>query len=85
MAHTIEATVHERGNGLPDVGDFVAGNDGEVYRVLKFRGPIQTGRAPGAGNWIRAEVELADWSDVNDDSEPTCSARIESDDAEDGH
>ena len=68
------ATVYEKGNGMPDVGDYVSGNDGEVYRVVEFTGPIQTGRSRGAGDWVRATVELADWSDVTDDTEPrwTC-------------
>lgn len=75
------AIIREQGNGLPDVGDYVAGNDGEVYRVLSIHGPIQTGRSPGAGDWVRAAVELADWDDVTDDTEPTCTAVL--DDGED--
>jgi hypothetical protein len=74
------AIIKERGNGFPDVGDYVAGAEGEVYSVTEFRGPIQTS---GGGNWIRAVVELADWSDVTDDNEPICGCTLddESDDA----
>ncbi len=69
------ATIEERGNGLADVGDYVAGDDGEVYRVVSITGPIHTG-GTGAGNYVHATVTLADWTDVDHDSEPTCSAVI---------
>lgn len=72
----MDAAIYERGNGLPDVGDFVAGDDGEVYTVTRFRGPIHTSGA-GGGNYIYGEIELADWSDVDDDNEPLCSAVLE--------
>lgn len=78
----ITAIIREHGNGLPDVGDFVAGNDGEVYRVLSIDGPIQTGRSPGAGHWVRATVALADWDDVTDDTEPTCTAVLDDEEEE---
>lgn len=75
------AIIKEHGNGFPDVGDYVAGDDGEVYRVVSIDlGAIQTGRSPGASSWVRATVELADWDDVDDDTEPTCSAVIEEED-----
>lgn len=73
---TVAATIHEHGNGLADVGDFVAGDDGEVYRVVELTGPIHTGGRPGASNYMHATVELADWDEVSDDEEPTCSAVI---------
>jgi hypothetical protein len=62
-----EATIEERGNGFPDVGDYVPGDDGQLYRIDALDGRIQTGRAPGAANWVRATVTLADWDDVGDD------------------
>lgn len=74
----MNATITERGNGFPDVGDYVAGDDGEVYRVVRWThdGRIFTGR-PGAGNSICAEVELADWDDIDDaEGDMTCSAEI---------
>jgi hypothetical protein len=75
-----KATIQERGNGLPDVGDYVSGDDGNLYRVTSLGGTIHTGR-PGQGNYVYGEVELADWSDVDDDSEPVCSAVLSEDEA----
>ncbi len=75
------ARITERGNGLVDVGDYVPGNDGELYRVLALSGAIQTG-GPGGGNWIRATVELADWSDCAEGEESTCLATVDAEDEE---
>ena len=64
---TYKATIQERGNGFCDVGDYVSGNDGELYRVVRFVGRIQTGQSgSGAPNYIHAEVEPADWSKLSD-------------------
>lgn len=60
---TIEATIHERGNGLPDVGDHVAGDDGELYEVVEI-GRIHCGPS-GSGNYMYAHVRLVDWSDIS--------------------
>lgn len=65
---TIHATIHEAGNGFPDVGDYVPGTDGELYRVVKTSGHIHTS-APGAANYIYADVVLADWGDCADGDE----------------
>lgn len=62
------ATIYERGNGFPDVGDYVPGSDGNLYKVVKL-GRIETGRSPGASNWMLAKVELAEWSDCEDEEE----------------
>lgn len=74
------ATIYEQGNGLADVGDYVAGNDGEVYVVVELLhgGRIET-HGPGCGNSVDAVVALADWSDVNDDNEPVCGAVLHGD------
>lgn len=74
----IKATISEQGNGFPDVGDYVTGNDGEVYEVLSLGPRIET-RGPGAGNCIPGcELQLADWTDdITDDNEPTCSAVLD--------
>jgi hypothetical protein len=72
---TMHAKISERGNGLPDVGDYVAGDDGEVYEVVALETLIHTG-GPGAGNYVYGDVELADWADVTDDTEPRCSAEV---------
>ena len=66
---TMSATIEERGNGLPDAGDYVPGDDGQLYRVVSTDGSVQTGRAPGRPNWIRATVAPADWSDCEEDAE----------------
>ena len=50
--------------------------------MLSIDGPIQTGRSPGAGAWVRATVELADWDDVTDDTEPTCTAVLDDEEPE---
>jgi hypothetical protein len=63
----LDATIEERGNGLPDVGDYVPGDDGELYRVVSMSSRIETGRCPGAGDWVNAKVELADWDDCDED------------------
>lgn len=74
----IRATIEERGNGFAGLGEYVAGDDGEVYRVVTLlrHGHIET-HGPGAPNTIEAEVELADWDDVTDETEPYCSAVID--------
>ena len=71
------ATIYEKGNGFPSVGEYVSGDDGEPYRVISLGvGYIQTG-SPGVGNRIEGcEVELADWRDVYDD--PVSSAVLDS-------
>jgi len=58
-----EATIEERGNGFPDVGDYVPGDDGQLYRVVTLTRRIETGTSSGAANWMGATVEEADWDD----------------------
>jgi hypothetical protein len=70
--------VQERGNGFPEVGDFVAGADGDVYRVQAFEGPIHTGPA-GSPNWLWAKLAPALWCEVTDDTEPKCTVVLEDD------
>lgn len=64
-AETVEAVIEERGNDLPTAGDYVPG-EGELWRVVSV-GQIQTGAAPGLGNWVRATVALAEWDDCEED------------------
>jgi hypothetical protein len=67
---TTEVRIVEQGNGLPDVGDYVPGPDGELYRVVAFHdGYIQTGRWPGEGDWIRAHVVRAALDDCAEGEE----------------
>jgi len=64
----MKATIEERGNGLPDQGSYVAGDDGELYLIVEISTTIHTGNN---GNWVHARVELADWDDVSEDWETT--------------
>lgn len=67
----IECTIRERGNGLPgprDIGAYVPGDDGELYRLVSVSGPIHTGRA-GDDSYVHATVTRADWSDCNEGEE----------------
>jgi hypothetical protein len=70
---TLAATIEERGNGFADVGDYVTGDDGQLYRVVALEGPIHTGSS-GGSNYIHGRLEPADWDDVTDETEPTCAA-----------
>lgn len=65
---SLEATISERGNGFPDVGSYVPGDDGNLYRVVAT-GCIFTGNSPGVSNYMCAQVDEADWSDVDSDDE----------------
>ena len=71
------ATIHERGNGWAAAGDYVAGDDGELYRITSIEGPIHTGGC-GAGNYVYAMVEWCDWADITDEEADNmvCSATI---------
>lgn len=71
------AEIVERGNGLPQTGAYVGGDDGELYHIVSIENNINTGRRPGAGNWCRAEVELADWNDVEEDEIFPALAQVE--------
>ncbi len=60
------AEIVEQGNGFPNCGVYVPGDDGELYEVVKLESRINT-RHSSAGNWCRARVEWIDWSDVEED------------------
>ena len=75
MTHT-KATIEERGNGFPSVGDYVPDSEGGIYKVVAFEDRIQTGTAPGASNWVRATVEPADWSDCAEGDEFPASVNL---------
>ena len=62
--HTILATIAERGNGFPGPHDYVPGDDGELYRVVRAGARIET-QGAGAGNRCAGYLlALADWDDV---------------------
>ena len=66
-----KATIYERGNGFPEAGDYVAGDDGELYVVLTLgSGRIVTGSAGESSCIEGCTVALADWSDIDEDVEP---------------
>lgn len=62
------ATIQERGNGFPSAGDYVPGDDGNLYLIVSTGGNICT-HGPGVANDIEAVVELADWDDCDEDEE----------------
>lgn len=60
------AKIIEQGNGLPDCGDYVTGDDGELYVIIRIEDRINTGHHPGDGNWCRARVLPVDWDNVDE-------------------
>lgn len=78
---TIKATITELGNGLPDPGNLVPGDDGNLYHVIST-GHICTGSC-GSGDYIHAEVELADWDNLDEDEKPFPAQAVVDDDEED--
>jgi len=64
----IHATIIERGNGMPDVGALVPGDDGNLYRIETSTGHIQTG-GPGEGYRMSVTVSQADWDDTESDDD----------------
>lgn len=72
--------VFERGNGMPNVGDYVSAS-GDLYRVTAI-GRYETGRSPGMGMWALARLEWADWSDLTDEEAEAvvCSAKLDVED-----
>lgn len=70
------ATICEDGNGrYPVAGDYLTGDDGELYRVVDMGPRIVIGQ-PGTPNHIPGcAVELVDWSDCPEGSESRCRVR----------
>lgn len=62
------ATIYEQGNGLPEAGDYCAG-EGLLWLVESIDSRIQTGDT--CGNYVYATVTEADWSDCPEDEEHT--------------
>ena len=77
----VHATIQEHGNGFPDPGDYVPGDDGELYRVISI-GRIHTGARAGAADYMRVEVEPADWEDCEEGEEFEALAIVDEDTAE---
>lgn len=72
----MDATIYERGNGFPEVGDYViAGDDGtELFRIVALGSNIDTRSAWGNSIW--AEIESADWDDCPAGAEFPCRVEI---------
>lgn len=77
MSEQRRGTIEERGNGFPDLGDYVKGDDGEVYVVRRLGRSIETGRTGNPNVIPGCDLELADWANVDDDTEPTCTVVLE--------
>lgn len=79
----MKATIQERGNGFPSVGDYAPGDDGNLYRIVALSGRIQTAQS---SNYIYAEVESADWLDCPEEDEfPALVVLGEDEDSEENH
>lgn len=79
---TYDAIIHERGNGFPQVGEYVTGQDGKPYRIVRLIGPVLTGQRSGLPNRQYAILEGAGWDNITEEAEPYASAVILPDDAE---
>ncbi len=77
----MQAIVTDRGNGLPDVGDYVPGDDGNLYRIESIRGRIETGRHTGEGNWMRVNVAMVDWDSCEESEEFPAMVSVDDDEA----
>jgi hypothetical protein len=64
----ISANIYEQGNGLPEAGDYCAG-EGQLWLVESIDSRIQTGGPQG--NYIHATVSEANWSDCSEADEHT--------------
>lgn len=65
----MKATIQERGNGFPSTGDYVPGDDGNLYEVISIGPRIMTGGYSGASNYVHATVEVSDWEEVEEGEE----------------
>lgn len=77
-------TIEERGNGFPGIGDYVAGDDGQMYLITGMASHIHTGQASGCSNYVYATVEMADWDDVDENFESCGIAIVGTDESNEG-
>ncbi len=77
-AVTIRARITERGNGFPNVGDYVYDSATDTVYTVSSMGRIQTRQY--AGNWVDAELEDTGLSasDLTDEEfdDITCSVTV---------
>ena len=71
----MNATIYERGNGMPDVGDYVPGA-GALYRVLEC-GPVRAANYPGGSDWCLALVEAVEWDECPEGHEHPSSCVVD--------
>lgn len=55
---TVKALIHEQGQGFPNVGQYVPGDDGNSYRVTAIPSPIP--KVPGKISYAIATLERDD-------------------------
>lgn len=70
------AEIGERGNGFPDAGDYVPGDDGELYRIVELASCAISTHGPGRANTICAFVESAGWDDCEEEDVFPASATV---------
>lgn len=76
------AVISEAGNGLPDVGDYVAGDDGYLYRIITA-GSIRAASSPGGSDHFDALVQRVDWEACKEEDEFAAHCTLEQEDKED--
>lgn len=62
--------IEERNAGFPDTGRYVPGDDGNLYEVVCITSRIMThDPLSGRPNYVKAQVNLADWDDCPEGEE----------------
>ena len=72
----MNAHIHETNAGFPGVGDYVIA-EGALYRVVAIGGDIHTPPRRYTGNYVEAQLELADWCDCLEGEEYPCDVRTQ--------
>lgn len=71
--------ITEAGNGFPQYSDPLINDEGEVWQIISFEGPIQTKQ--WEANWLLARAEYVRDAEEGDEGFP-CSWRVEEGDVE---
>jgi hypothetical protein len=64
-----KAIIEDRGNGIACAGDYVPGEDGNLYVVDTIDSVLQTQQYQA--NYVYATVHIVDWSACTEDEEST--------------
>lgn len=75
MKDPIECIIKEQGNGMPDVGDYIAGSGGSLYRIVSM-GRLEAGAYPGTPYWCHGTVERVEWDACTEDEQHTAFAEL---------